>query len=229
MSIDETTLYDCNPEDPDCLLNDEKVRETLKESHSTRKLTYDRGENVFEAGKPIVGFYVICEGVIREVSSPSIGENITLKVFKPGDLLTGDAFLFDEEWYKTGAQTITEAEVLFIKKSVFPELMNVAGKKIGMKLAENMRYLRKNLEFSCRPVLKKTAYWLAKLFPDSSSEFKISNKELAEIVGCSHVTVSRKLSKLAEKELIQKEGQVIIVPDKSDLREEAVSPGFSWS
>jgi len=227
MPSDDTVLSDCDQEDSNCLLNDEKIRETLSRNHSIKRLSYNRGEPVFEAGKPIVGFYVICEGVVKEMSCHSTGDHITLKVFKSGDLLITDAFFFDEEWYQTKAQTVTEADIFFIRRSAFPELMKVAGEDIGKKLADNMRNLRKNLEFASRPVLKKTAYWLSKLFTDSSRKFTISNKELAGIVGCSHVTISKKLRRLAEKELIKKEGQEITVSDKRELRKEAVGPSFS--
>ena len=49
---------------------------------------------------------------------------------------------------------------------------------------------------------------------------------MAEIVGCSHVTVSRKLSKLSDKGLIEKRGQEITVPDKSELKEEAMGSSY---
>lgn len=226
MTIDETILSSCSTGEPDCLLSDRKVQKVLNKNRSPRVLDYEKGENVFKEGKPIVGFYIVCEGVVKEVSCPSIGNRITLKVFRAGDILTSDAFFFDEGRYQTGAKALTEVKVLFIDRSAFPELMKVAGKKIGMKLAKNMRYLRKNLEFSCCPALKKIAYWLINLLPDSSNRFTVSNKELAEIVGCSHVTVSRKLSSLEDDDLIKKEGREIIVPDKARLKEKAVGTGF---
>ncbi|MBS3736179.1 MAG: Crp/Fnr family transcriptional regulator [Candidatus Bipolaricaulota bacterium] len=226
MTIDETVISTCSTKEPDCLLSDVKVQEVLSDNPSARFLDYEKGENVFKEGKPIVGFYLICEGLVKEVSCPSIGNRITLKVFEAGDVLITDAFFFDEERYHTMAEALTEVETLFIERSVFPELMRVAGEKIGMKLAQNMRYLRKNLEFSSFPVLKNIAYWLAKLLPDSSNRFTVSNKELAEIVGCSHVTVSKKLGRLADDDLIEKEGKEITVLDKVGLREKAAGTSF---
>lgn len=226
MTIDEAIFSNCRAGEPDCFLNDSRVQEILSENRSARVMDYERGENLFKEGKPIVGFYLISEGVVREVSCSSVGNQTTLKIFKAGDVLTSDAFFLDEERYKTSAETLTEVEVLFIERSVFPELMRVAGEKIVMNLAKNMRYLRKNLEFSSFPVLKKIAYWLAKLLPDSANSFVVSNKELAKIVGCSHVTISKKLSRLEDDDLIEKERKVITVPDKSRLRERAVGASF---
>ncbi|MFW6005895.1 MAG: Crp/Fnr family transcriptional regulator [Candidatus Bipolaricaulota bacterium] len=226
MTIDETVISSYSTGDPDCLLSDSKVRKLLSDNPSARFLEYERGENVFKEGKPIVGFYLICEGVVKEFSCPSVGNRITLKVFHAGDVLITDDFFFDEGRYQTRAEALTEVEALFIERSVFPELMRVAGGKMGIKLAQNMRYLRKNLEFSSFPVLKKIAYWLAKLLPDSSNRFTVSNKELAEIVGCSHVTVSKKLSRLADDDLIEKEGMEITVLDKARLKEKATSTSF---
>lgn len=227
MTIDETVLSNYCTGEPDCLLSDKKVQKILLKNPSTRLLNYERGEKIFREEKPIVGFYIICEGVVKEVSCPSIGKQVTLNVFKAGDILTSDAFFSDEIRYQTRAEALTEVQVLFIDRSLFPELMKVAGKKMGKKLAKNVRGLRKNLEFSRCPVLRKIAYWLINLLPDSSNSFTLSNKQLAEIVGCSHVTVSRKLSSLADDDLIEKEGKEIIVPDKARLKEEAVRPSFS--
>jgi len=212
----------CKFDASDCILNDEAIREALSRDKAGSGLDYESGQKVFKMGKKVVGFYVVCQGIIKEFTYQN-GENITLSVFKHGDLLTGGAFFRETEWHQTTAESITQSRVIFLSRELLPRLMKVAGDTIGGKLAQNIKGLRRRLGLVSCSVLENTAFWLVRLLPDSANSFTMSNKELASIVGCSPVTMSRKLSKLAGENLIEKNGQEIRIPEKDELRN--VAPG----
>jgi len=210
-------LSDCLVEDSDCILKDDRVRELLVEKRGTRVFDYQSGDSVFEARKAVVGFYLICQGVIKEVSHSLASETVTLNVLTRGDLLFGDDFFLDNNYRDTSAESVTEAKVLLVEKELFPDLMEVAGEKLGKKAGQNMKSLRRRLELRDCSVLKSTAFWLARLISGSESPFSISNKELADIVGCSPVTLSRKLRELQDKGLIVKDGQDISIENRNKM------------
>lgn len=209
---------DCGSGKIGCVLNDERVRRTLAEEEAAKVLSYEKRETIFEMGKPIVGFYIVCRGIAKESSYKNRG-NITLDVYSPGDIITGDAFFRGKEWHETTAEPVFRTKVVFLQREIFPRLMKVAGTKIGNMLAKNMRCLRKRLELSSCSVLERTAYWMVRLSQDSSHDFRITNKELSDIVGCSPVTLSRKLGELTQKGLIDKDGAEIAILEMSELRE----------
>jgi CRP-like cAMP-binding protein len=210
----------CGTRETECILNDQAVREVLTKEKASKVLSYERGESIFEAGKPIVGFYIVCEGVVREASNNN-GEIITLGLYKPGDVIAGDAFFRGIEWHRTTAKSLFRAEIVFLQREIFPHLMRIAGSKVGAKLANNMRHLRRMLELSPRSVLEKTAYWLMRLSRGLAHTFRITNKVLSDIVGCSPVTMSRKLGKLIEEGLIDKNGSEIAILKTNKLRKMA--------
>ena len=210
-------LSDCIVEGSDCILEDGRVRQLLVENKGTRVFNYQSGDSVFEAKKAVVGFYLICQGVVKEVSHSMGGETVTLNVLMRGDLLFGDDFFLDNDYRETAAESVTEAKVLLIEKELFPDLMKVAGEKLGKKAGQSMKSLRRRLELRDCSVLKSTAFWLARLSSGSEGPFSISNKELADIVGCSPVTLSRKLRELQDKGLIAKNGQDISIENKAKM------------
>jgi CRP-like cAMP-binding protein len=210
-------LSDCVVEESDCILEDGRVRELLTENRGTRIFDYQGGDSVFEAKKAVVGFYLICQGVVKEISPSTGGETVTLNVLMSGDLLFGDDFFLDKNYRETTAKSVTETKVLMIEKELFPELMKLAGERLGRKAGENMKRLRRKLELKDCSVLKNTAFWIAKLMAGSSSSFSISNKELSDIVGCSPVTMSRKLRELQEKGMIEKNGQDISIENRDKM------------
>lgn len=208
---------ECKFDSPECILNNEAVRKALSRDKAGKVLNYEKGQKVFKMGKKVVGFYIVCQGIIKEFSYQN-GESITLSIFKQGDLLIGDGFLREKKWRETTAESISQSRVIFLAQDNIPRLMEEAESAIIEKLAQNMKGLRRRLDLIPCSVLENTAFWLVRLLPNSTNSFTISNKELADIVGCSPVTMSRKLGKLSGQNLIEKNGQEILVPEKEALR-----------
>lgn len=220
MTDDNYFPSNCGTRETECILNDQAVREVLTKEKASKVLSYERGESIFEARKPIVGFYIVCEGVVREASNNN-GKTITLGLYKSGDVITGDAFFRGREWHRTTAKSLSRAKIVFLQREIFSHLMRVAGSKVGEKLANNMRYLRQRLELSPCSVLEKIAYWLMRLSQGLTHTFRITNKALSDIVGCSPVTMSRKLGRLIEEGLIDKNGSEIALLETNKLKKMA--------
>lgn len=210
-------LSDCVVEDSNCILEDDRARELLAEQKGTRVFDYQSGDSVFEAKKAVVGFYLICQGMVKEVSHSMGSDTVTLNVLMSGDVLFGDDFFLGNNYRETAAESVTETKVLLIEKELFPELMKVAGEKLGRKAGQNMKSLRRRLELRDCSVLKSTAFWLARLISGSERTLSLSNKELSDIVGCSPVTISRKLRELQDKGLIAKDGQDISIENRNKM------------
>lgn len=216
-------LSDCIVDGHGCILQDRDVRSFLSERNLARVFDFAKGDRVFEAKRKVVGFYLICEGIVREISYSSSGEKVTLSLFKRGNVLFGDDFFLDENYRETTAVSVTSSKVLMIEREAFPELMSLAGRRLGRKIAMNKRRLRRRLELAPCSVLESIAFWLMRLISDSGElTISISNKELADIVGCSPVTLSRKLGELQEKGMIDKSGRELKVTNRKGLEDEIV-------
>ncbi|MFP3953728.1 MAG: Crp/Fnr family transcriptional regulator [Candidatus Acetothermia bacterium] len=217
----------CESCDADCIFKKKHLRKMVKKMNSANILSYNSDEWVFEAGEPIVGFYIICKGVVREISHHSIGNNITLRLLKPGDILIGDAFLDGQKWYETTAKSLTETTALFLDRTIFSKIVEEADEVITREIANSMKSLRNIIELSSCSVRERTAYWLLMLDEGMSNHFFLTNDELAEIVGCSSVTISKTLSKFKSKGIIYKTRRKMNIKDLRKLKEHADCSGLN--
>lgn len=219
MNAEFLDRLNCSLECSNCVMNQRKVQEVLTKTEYTTDLSYDKYEKIFKKGEPIVGFYIVCEGAIREISPTVTDQEVTLRVFKKGDMLFSDSFSAGKECYSTTSECVIASEVIFIHKGVLPSLMRSAGKTIGQKIAQNIVDLRESLEISFHPILNQLTYWLIKLTQNSPGSCSIPSKKLARIIGCSSVTISDKLSWLEERGLVIRVGEEITVPNNRKLLE----------
>lgn len=204
-----------------CIFNRESPRDMARNTNSANLLRYHGGEWIYETDQPIVGFYIICKGVVREISHLSGGNNVTLRLLKPGEMLIGDDFLQHKRWHNTTAKSLTKTTTLFLDRSLFDKLSKSANESISNEVVKNLQSLRNNIELLSCSVKKRTAYWLLKLNECMSSHFILTNDDLADIVGCSSVTISKTLGRLENKGIIYKTRKKLNIKDISKLREHA--------
>ncbi len=217
----------CESCDADCIFKQKHIRDLVSEMNSANILSYRSGEWIFETGEPIVGFYIICKGVVREISHHSVGNNTTLRLLKPGDLLISDAFLQDKKWYETTAKSLIKTTALFLDRTIFTKLVEAADKVIAREIAKSMKSLRNNIELSICSVKERTAYWLLKLDQGTSSHFFLTNDELADIVGCSSVTISKTLSSFESNGIIYKTRRKMNIKNLRKLKKHVTCTDFA--
>lgn len=218
---------DCESCNADCVFKQRDLRDNISTISSANTLSYTKGQQIFEAGEPIVGFYVICQGLIKETSNKSAGQNITLRLLKPGDILISDSFLRNHGWYATSAKSLTDTVVLFLEKDVFSKMVQMSHHRMAKEIAKNMRYLRHNIELYYCSVQERTAYWLVNLRQKLSKYLTLTNQDLAEIVGCSSVTISKTLNTLESRGMVYKSRKKLIIRDEDKLRKEATCANFT--
>jgi len=206
----------------DCIFKEERIRSEISNFDPPKVLNYNKGSFLFETGKPIVGFYVVCAGMIRELSHKSFNHDITLRLIKSGDILVSDSFLQKNDYYQTTARALTPTRVLFFDRKTFTKLTDLADNNLQVELAKNIRSLRNNIELHSCPVRTRTAHWLVKLNRWFANDLELTNSELAAIVGCSPITISKTLHKLENKGLIYKTRRELKIKDEEKLYQHAV-------
>lgn len=217
-----------------CALLRELPEEALEElSRRLHKITYSRGDLIFQEGGPSAGFYFVVRGLVQYGKrSGRRGRRRILKILGPGDCF-GEEMLFQSELCACPgyARALTETEVAFIERRAFLDFLK-RYPSVAHRLCE---YLTKQLRvFECKLVelayepVEQNLLRLLLILMDRfgkrtqegiSLEMALSRQELAELLGVHLDTVIHELSKLREQGVIALSDHKIVITDPEQLRE----------
>ena len=193
--------------------------------------TFDKGTMIFSEGSEANTLFFINEGKIKLYKYNKEGKEQILHILTNGDFF-GELDLIKSSSYKFNAKAMDNAKICTLKKS---EVKNIIMKKpeIAIKLLESVgerlaaiENLAQNL--STNDVDARIAYLLINLMDKYSEEadgkklikLPLSREDMANYIGVTRETISRKLKKLEEEELIQLIGtKKIVILDEDGLND----------
>ena len=193
--------------------------------------TFDKGTMIFSEGSEANTLFFINEGKIKLYKYNKEGKEQILHILTNGDFF-GELDLIKSSTYKFNAKAMDNAKICTLKKS---EVKNIIMKKpeIAIKLLESVgerlaaiENLAQNL--STNDVDARIAYLLINLMDKYSEEedgkklikLPLSREDMANYIGVTRETISRKLKKLEEEELIQLIGtKKILILDEEGLKD----------
>lgn len=193
--------------------------------------TFDKGTMIFSEGSEANTLFFINEGKIKLYKYNKDGKEQILHILTNGDFF-GELDLIKSSTYKFNAKAMDNAKICTLKKS---EVKNIIMKKpeIAIKLLESVgerlaaiENLAQNL--STNDVDARIAYLLINLMDKYSEEedgkklikLPLSREDMANYIGVTRETISRKLKKLEEEELIQLIGtKKILILDEEGLKD----------
>ncbi|MFQ5794168.1 MAG: Crp/Fnr family transcriptional regulator [Candidatus Bipolaricaulia bacterium] len=200
----------------------------LSQLRMVNTLHYEGGEVIFEQGGPVSGCYIICTGKTKESWRTSMGKKHTIKILGQGGLLAFAEVLSNQVWHDTCTIALEDTSAVFIGKEELQNLLRwqELSTELSLRLARETVFLKRELGLKSYYVEERVASLLLTIGKDygtkdedgSFIDFKFTNEELAELVGCTPVTVSRTLSKLIKRNLISRNGQRIKILNEQDLK-----------
>lgn len=207
--------------DYDQLLNISQIMESV---------SYDKGNMIFTEGNNGDTLYFIYEGKIKLYKYTKDGKEQILHILSNGDFF-GELNLLKNSAYNFNAKTITDCKVCTLTNEQFKNII-IERPEISIKVLEviaerlsNMEELIQNL--ATNDIDSRVAYLLSELcenygVKDNGNtiliELPISREDMANYIGISRETMSRKLKKFEEEGIINLIGaKKIIVIDKEIL------------
>jgi CRP/FNR family transcriptional regulator, dissimilatory nitrate respiration regulator len=171
------------------------------------------GEALFQPGDPATEFYEVESGLVRLLLHTSEGRDIVAHVARPGDLIAEAALFADH--HRCAAVAARPSRVRCYDRRAVMAALEV-NPQVALDLIEGMaaqvRALRANLEIrhlrnAHRRVLQHVA---AHAGPDGGRmPLDGSLKDLAALLGLTHETLYRTLSKLERDGVIARDAQAI--------------------
>ena len=201
-------------------LGPEEIKRVAKE---TSERSFAKGEVLFLEGEPCRGLYVVKSGRIRIFKSSPEGREQVLLIAKQGDSFN-DVPVFDGGPNPASASTLAPSIVYIIPRETLLSLVvdcPVAQSIIEL-FAARLRHLTTVVEdLSFRSVVSRLAKMLLDLAVAEGGQSpiaRLTQDEMAAIVGSVRDVVGRALRALEKANAIKIEGQLIVVIDPETLR-----------
>jgi CRP-like cAMP-binding protein len=189
--------------------------------------SFARGQAIFYAGVPAQALYVVRSGRVRVFRTWEDGEELTIRLLGPGEIL-GYRPLFANESYRAGAEAVVESSVCIIPAAAVRELVTTVPGLATMFLEMMANELRISEDLMMDLLHLPVRQRVARLLLGSSGHQKhsrepgklaskdLKRKEMAAMIGTTPETFSRVLHAFAAA------GILILSRDSIRIRDEAL-------
>ena len=199
----------------------------------SHKSTLPAGAILFVEGQSPRGMFILCSGRVNLSTTSREGKALILKTAGAGEALGLSAAISGVP-YETTAETATPCQLCFVDRRRFLDLMQ-ARSEVSLRAAQ---CLSRDFQSAYRDIhdlvlTRSSAGKLARLLlshapardpgpsPLRSHSF-MTHEEIAQRIGSSRETVTRLLSDLRRKRLIQLDGPTLVIRDRQALEALAV-------
>jgi CRP/FNR family transcriptional regulator len=199
----------------------------------SHKSTLPAGAILFVEGQNPRGMFILCSGRVNLSTTSREGKILILKTAEAGEALGLSAAISGGR-YETTAETATPCQLNFVDRKQLMELME-ARSEVGLRaaLCLSRDYHSAYRDIHDLVLTRSSAGKLARLLLSQSpaedlgvSEVRIrsfmTHEEMAQRIGSSRETVTRLLSDLRRKRLIELEGPTLVIRDRQALEALAV-------
>lgn len=199
-----------------CNLNDK-----LLSSLNTQKkhVTFKKNELIFRESEDPQGLFCIMTGLVKLQHLDLDGNEVVLRVHKPGDILGYRALLSQEKYHAT-AIAHENVESCFIPAETFKSLIvNEPGFAMSL-LAQLSRELHSVEDRMSRVINTSATERIAEALLYFKQELPLSKwtrKDIASWVGTTPETVMRTLGQFEDQGFIQQDGRMVNILNPSEL------------
>ena len=189
---------------------------------------FAKKEAVFREGDRADGFFIVASGKVKVFKLSGEGKEQILHVLEAGHTFA-EAVIFEGGGYPAHAEALTDAELFFLPKRPFVDLLERHPKVAIRMLASLSRWLKRMTDLveslSLKDVETRLVFYLsdelkARGIPPKDGaelELAIGKNVLASRLGTVPETFSRALKKLQDDGLIDVRGKRIRILSAGDL------------
>jgi CRP/FNR family transcriptional regulator, cyclic AMP receptor protein len=187
------------------------------------------GDYVVRVGKPVTYWFGLIDGLLKMSNETAEGRNITLIGVPPGGWF-GEGTVLKQENYRYNIQALRPSVVAGIPVETFHWLldqsiafnrfvMNQLNERVGQFIAA--RESDRMTSPEARVAAGLAGLFNPVLYPGASNILRITQQELANLVGLSRQRVNQALRELELRELVRIEYGGLKVPNIPALRQAA--------
>ena len=192
---------------------------------------YPKGSVLFVEGEDPRGLFILCRGRVKLTTSSTEGKTLIVKIAEPGEVLGVSATMLNLP-YEVSAETLEPAQVNFIRRDNFMTFLQ-AYPEACMHTAQQLseKYHAAQREIRSLGLSQNTGEKLARLllnWCDRSGEntpkglrltVLLTHEEIAQMIGTTRETVTRLLSDMKRKKIIDVKGSSLFIVSKPQLEQ----------
>lgn len=208
---------------------------TVKELEYLHKIgseiTYPKGQIVFSSGQKTNEVYYIISGFVRIYRTTSDGRQVSVALRYPGDFIGLAEVLSNSSEREYSAEAMDKVKLLITWqepfKKMFVNMPDFSSKLMGL-MSDRLREAQNTIyDFIMNPTQGRLALVLLEMAERSGSPAKdglikvrlrVTQEELACIIGASRQTVSSLLNLLKEDGCLKYVGREIVAIESKKLR-----------
>lgn len=184
------------------------------------------GEIIFTEGEDADGFYVVVSGKVKIYKMSLEGKEKILHIFGPPEPF-GEVAVFAGMHFPAYAQAILNSKLLFFPRKAFIDLIS-SHPSLGLNmlavLSVRLRQFAAQIEYlTLKEVPARLASYLILLSEEQNNDttvsLTISKGQLASLLGTIPETLSRILSKMSARQLIEVDGRHIRLIDITGIKD----------
>lgn len=192
---------------------------------------YPKGSTLFVEGEEPRGVFILCSGRAKLTTSSTEGKTLIVKIAEAGEVLGASATILGKP-YEVSAETIEPAQLNFIKRDDFLKLLN-SNAEVCLHTAQQLseKYQSAHREIRSLGLSQTTGEKLARLILDwcdrggdvtakgTRLTVLLTHEEIAQMIGTTRETVTRLLSGLKRKKILDVKGSNVFVLKKNELQD----------
>ena len=203
--------------------------ELQKINNLLQKREYQKGNVIFMRGEPVNYLYIVRHGRVKLYEASRDGRQQIIRILKHGDFI-GELSLFKDEYHSLNAEAMEDTGMCLLPRKDFKNLIGQNPQislSIMQILSERLAYTEKFIaDLTLKSIEERLASWLMIMVEKEGVRtpqgvrisIDLSRQEVANLLGTTQETVSRKLTRLQSAGIIAIKGQKnIIVLDRERL------------
>ncbi len=213
----------------------EQIAEALQEIvEATNGRCYRKGDVIYQPGDLDDRVYYVADGKVKLAYLDESGRKLTLALLGQGEIF-GEMVLLGSRRREHLAQALQDAVIHPLERSRFLYLLERKpwlALEIIQLFGKRARDLEQKLEdLVFKDITTRLSRQLLRLIADHGQEtpegrqisFKITHKELADMIGSARENTTSALNRLAREGILEKKRYYIIVKDEERLKEKSGS------
>jgi CRP/FNR family transcriptional regulator len=184
---------------------------------------YPKGSLLFVEGEKSRGVFVLCAGKVKLTTSSSEGRTLIVRIAEAGELLGASAVLLQKP-YEMSVETIEPCQINFIRTEEFMAWIQTdrdAMMSVAKQLSDD--YYEAQREIRSFGLAQNTNEKLARLVLDWCNQrgektekgirlkVLLTHEEIAQMIGTTRETVTRLLTSLRGKKILDVKGSTVHV------------------
>jgi len=191
--------------------------------------SYHKHEFIVREGDPGGTFYVILEGSVAVTRIASDGRETILSILKANDFF-GEMSLFDSSLRSASIKTLSDVKVGVIDEKAFLDVLERSPKIARYLVTALSQRLRAANQLIAATTSQDIRARLASLLLNLSQSFgekvengvkislRLTNQEMANMIGTTRETVNRTLNRFWDERLIDMKTSHVVVVEPEKLR-----------